>query len=83
MKNEKKNLQTIMLWTYGLSCVNSQIAPYTIYDVVTICTCTLPVKMLLMHFWCILKYFVGVKVFGMDQWQWWLIVLEVLSSKAW
>ncbi len=45
LKNEKwkKNLQTIMLWTYGLGCcVNWQIAPYTIYDVMTICTCTLP-----------------------------------------
>jgi len=25
----------------------------------------------------------GMKLFGMDQWQWLLIVLEVLSSKAW
>ncbi len=57
-----------MLWTYGLGCcVNRQIAPNTIYDVVTICTCTLPLKMLLMHFLCILKYFVGMKLFWMDQ----------------
>jgi hypothetical protein len=50
MKNEK-NLQTNMLRTYGLGCcVNWQIAPNTIYDVVTIRTCTLPLKMLLMHF---------------------------------
>jgi hypothetical protein len=63
MKNEK-NLQTNMLWTYGLGCcVNFQIAPNTIYDVVTICTCTLSLKML-MHFWCILKYFVGIKFLG-------------------
>ncbi len=55
MKNEKK-LQTNMLWTYGLGCcVNWQIAPNTIFDVVTICTCTLPLKMLLMNFKCILK----------------------------
>ncbi len=40
-----------MLWTYGLGCcVNWQIAPNTIFDVVTICTCTLPLKMLLMNF---------------------------------
>ncbi len=83
MKNEK-NLQTNMLWTYGLGCcVNWQIAPNTIYDVVTICTCTLSLKMLLMHFWCIMKYFVSMKLFGIDQLQWWFIVLEVLSSKAW
>ncbi len=79
----KKNLQTNMLWTYGLGCcVTWQIAPNTLYDVVTFCTCTLPLKMLLLHFWCILKYFVGMKLFGMDQWQWLLLVLEVLSSKA-
>jgi len=66
----KKNLQTNVLWIYGLGCcVNGQIAPNTIYDVLTICACTLPLKMLLMHFWCILKYFIGMKFFGTDQWQ--------------
>ncbi len=82
MKNEKK-LQTNMLWTYDLGCcVNWQIAPNTIFDVVTICTCTLPLKMLLMNFISILKYFVGMKLFSMDHWQWSLLVSEVLSSKA-
>jgi len=79
----KKNLQTNMLWTYGLGCcVNWQIAPNTIYDVVTICTCTLPLNFLLMHVLCILKYFVGMKLFEMDQWQWLFLVSEVLSSKV-
>ncbi len=73
-----------MLWIYRLCCcVNWQIAPYTIYGVVTIYTCKLLVKMLFMHFWCILTYFVGMKLFGTDRWQWLLIVSEVLSSKAW
>ncbi len=57
-----KKSQTNMLWTYGLGCcVNWQITPNTIYDVI-ICTCTLPLKLLLMHFWRILKYFVSMKL---------------------
>ncbi len=56
LKKMKKNLQTNMLWTYGLGCVNWQIPPNTIYDVVIICTCTLLLKMLLMHFEIFCKY---------------------------
>ncbi len=50
-ENEKrKKTHKNMLWIYGLGCcVHWQIAPNTIYDVVTICTCTLPLK-----FWNIL-----------------------------
>ncbi len=39
-KYMKKKSQTNMLWTYGLGCVDQQIVPNTIYDVMTICTCT-------------------------------------------
>ncbi len=49
----------------------------------TIYTCTLPLKNVVDGFFVYSKYFVGMKLFGMDQWQWLLIVLEVLSSKAW